>query len=218
MDTPPIRCYQHQMREHDLVGIVLVAGLVVFFVGAAGWRAAYDRPLRETLPVIHTDRRRRAWIHVWMIPAMFLTSAGVLGLAGVVADGLAATLVLMAGAAYALGAVCWIASLAFRLTVVPWGAERAVEAGEPPDGFPALDGWAGSLYVVHMASAYVVFAALGAAVLVDDLLPRWVGWTGIVWGLGFLAGFVATRFEGPFNPPIWAHLYTFLIGVMLLAS
>jgi len=204
------------MQEHELVGIVLVAGLVVFFIGAGGWKLVYDQPMREALPVIHVDRRRRAWIHLWMIPAMFLTSAGVVGLAAVVGDGVAVALSLMAGIVYALGAVCWVASLAFRLTVVPWAAEQTVDRGDLPEGFAALDSWAGSLYSIHMVSAYVAFAILGAAVLVDGELPRWSGWVGIVGGIVFSIGFLATRREGPFNPPFWAHLYTGMIGILLL--
>lgn len=204
------------MQEHELVGIVLVAGLVVFLVGAGGWKLVYDQPMREALPVIHVDRRRRAWIHMWMIPAMFLTSAGVLGLAAVVGDGVAVVLSLMAGIVYALGAVCWVASLAFRLTVVPWAAEQTVERGDLPEGFAALDSWSGSLYAVHMVSAYVAFAILGAAVLADGELPRWAGWVGIVGGMLYAIGFLATRREGPFNPPAWAHLYTAMIGILLL--
>jgi hypothetical protein len=206
------------MQANGLVGVVLVAGLVVFLVGAGAWKRVYDQPVLEALPAIHVDRRRRAWIHGWMIPAMFLTSAGVLGLAVVVGDGVAVVLVLMAGTVYALGAVCWVVSLAFRLTVVPWAAEVTVESGRPPAGFLALDRWSGSLYAVHMVSAYLAFAMLGAAVLLDGELARWAGWTGIAGGLLFAGGFLATRREGPFNPPAWAHLYTGLLGVLLLAS
>jgi hypothetical protein len=204
------------MQAHELVGIVLVAGLVVFLVGAGAWKLVYDQPMSEALPVIHVDRRRRAWIHLWMIPAMFLTSAGVLGLAAVVGDDVAVVLSLMAGTVYALGAVCWVVSLAFRLTVVPWAAEQLVDRGDLPEGFAALDRWSGSLYAVHMVSAYVAFAILGAVVLVDGELPRWAGWVGIVAGMAFAAGFLATRREGPFNPPAWAHLYTAMIGILLL--
>ncbi len=173
------------MQVHALVGVILVAGLVVFLIGAGGWKLVDDQPMREALPVIHTDRRRRAWIHLWMIPAMFLTSAGMFGLAAVVGEGVAATLSLMAGVVYALGAVCWIVSLAFRLTVVPLAAEQTVERGEMPEGFAALDSWA--------------------------------GWVGIVGGILFAAGFLATRREGPFNPPFWAHPYTAMIGILLLS-
>jgi hypothetical protein len=206
------------MQAPDLVGVVLIAGMVVFLVGAGGWRLEYEKPPEESLPLIHADRRRRAWIHLWMIPAMFLTTAGLVGVVPVMRDDRAVVLAAMAAAVYALGAVCWVASLAFRLTVVPWGAARTAEDGRPPEGFLALDRWAGSLYVVHMASAYAAFALIGPAVLADGQLPGWVGWLGLGWGVVFLAGFVITRFSGPFNPPFWAHTYTALVGGMLLAA
>jgi hypothetical protein len=142
------------VRAHDVVGVALVAGLVALLIGAGGWRLAYEQPLAEALRVIHADRRRRAWIHLWMIPAVF----------------------------------------------------------------PPLDRWAGSLYAVHMASAYAASAVIGWAVLLAGELASWVGWLGIVGGLGFLAGFVATRFAGPFNPPFWAHTYTGALGVLLLLA
>lgn len=198
-----------------LVGWTLLAGMVVFLVGAAGWRLAYEQPLAESLRVIQADRRRRTWIHVWMIPALFVTTAGLAGLTLVVDGATGTLLAVMAAALYGLGAVPWVVSLAFRLTVVPWAAERTVADGAVPDGFAALDAWAGSLYVIHMVAAYMTFAVLGAALL-DSALPSWVGWLGIAWGVAFTLGFAATRAAGPFNPPIWAHAYTGLVGVVVL--
>ena len=48
------------MNSSVLAGGVLVAGLVIFLAGAAAWRLEYQRPLQESLPVIHRDRRRWA--------------------------------------------------------------------------------------------------------------------------------------------------------------
>jgi hypothetical protein len=202
-----------------VVGWTLVAGFVTFLIGAAGWRMAYEQPLEESLKVVASDRRRRAWIHLWMIPAMFVTLAGVAGVPLIVrGDAVATVVAVMAATTYASGAVCFIVSLVFRLTVVPWAAERTVADGRVPDPFPALDAWAGSLYVVHMASAYASFSLLGLAVLANGFLSPWVGWTGIALGLGSLAGFAATRGAGPFNPPILAHLYTLILGLVVLTA
>jgi hypothetical protein len=206
------------MDAEGVVGLVLVAGMVLFMIGAGAWRLEYDRPLVEALHAIHPDRRRRAWIHVWMVIAMLTTPAGLAAWVVVVADPVARVLLALAATAYGLGAAGWIVNLVFRLAVVPWAAERTVETGAPPDGFAELDRWAGMLYVVHMASAYAVFAVLGGAVLAGGVLPTWLGWLGIVWGPVFLVGFVATRFEGPFNPPFWAHLYPGVAGVVLLTT
>ena len=199
-----------------MVGSVLVAGLAVFLVGAGAWRLEYQSPPQESLPAIHRDRRRWTWIHVWMVAGVLVTCAGLAGLAVILEEPTARVLAAMAAAVYVSGGICWIASLAFRLTVVRWAAEQAVTVGEAPDGFAAYDRWAGALYCVHMLTAYVASAVLGIAVLVSDALPTWLGWTGVGWGLAFAAGLVATRFAGPFNPPFWAHLYTGAIGISLL--
>ena len=196
-----------------IAGVVLIAGLVVFMVGAVGWRLAYERPFAEVASLIHADRRRRAWIHVWMLVAMFLTPAGVAAFAlRPEQESLAG----MATVTYALGAASAVGFLTFRLAVVPWAAEQTVASGSPPPGFLAMNSWAGLLYVVHMIASYVTFVVLGSAVLRSDELPQWAGWLGVAWGSAFLAGFVATRFAGPFNPPFWAHTYTAVLGVLLL--
>jgi hypothetical protein len=201
----------------EIVGGVLVGGFVVFFIGAVAWRLDYERPAEESLPLIHADRRRRAWIHVWMLAAMFITPAGLFGFAQLPELHDVAPAATMAAVVYTIGAACMVAFLCFRLTVVPGAAERMVADGKPPDGYSALEAWAGSLYVTHMLASYAVFALLGATVLPSDL-PPWAGWVGLGMGAAFLTGFVATRFAGPFNPPFMAHLYPTLLGIVLLLT
>jgi hypothetical protein len=212
------RCHDAGVDGLVLAGGVLVAGLGIFLVGAAAWRLAYERPLQQSLPLIREDRRRRAWIHTWMIAAVVVTPAGLAGLAVALEERTAMVLAAMSAAVYLSGAVCWLVSLAFRLTVVPWAAERTVTDAHVPDGFAAYDRWAGTLYTVHMLTAYLGSVVLGTAVLASEGLPTWLGWTGIGWGVTFAAGFVATRFAGPFNPPIFAHLYTGAVGAVLVLA
>jgi hypothetical protein len=108
------------MDARSLVGAALVAGLVIFMVGAVRWKLAYDQPFEQALPIVHADRRRRVWIHVWMIIAMLVTPAGLAGLATLPADGTGRALAAMAAAVYAIGAAAWVVSLVFRLTVGAW--------------------------------------------------------------------------------------------------
>ncbi len=204
------------MGSETVVGGFLVAGFVVFLTGAVRWRLAYEQA--DALPLIHTDRNRRLWIHLWMLPAMFITSAGVAGFGVLMDTRSGAVAAAMGAVVYVLGAMAMIVHLAFRLTVVPWAAERYVEDGATPGGFDVLERWAGLLYVVHMTASYAAFVLLGAAVLASDTVPQWAGRLGVGLGIACLAGFVVTRFAGPFNPPILAHTYTALLGVVLLAT
>ncbi len=204
------------MDATTVVGTTLVAGMVIFLVGAGGWRMAYEQDMPDALRVIADDGRRRSWIHLWMLPAMAVTSGGVAALAVVVDDAAARAWVVVAAVVYGLGAVCWMVSLVFRLSVVPWAAERTVADGVVPEVFPPLDTWASWLYGTHMVSAYAAFGLLGIAMLTSGLVAPWAGWVGVVGGPLYAAGIIATRFAGPFNPPFWAHVYTGLLGVLLL--
>lgn len=204
------------MEPTTIVGGTLVTGLVVFLVGAAAWRVAYEQPLEDALRVIADDRRRRSWIHLWMLPAMAVTPAGITALAFVVEDPAAQVWAVLGAVVYGVGAVCWVVSLLFRLAVVPWVAARTVADGVVPTWFVPLNDWASWLYGAHMTTAYAAFALLGAAALASPLFAPWVGWVGVVGGPVFLVGIVATRFAGPFNPPFWAHLYTGVLGATLL--
>jgi hypothetical protein len=206
------------MEGGVLTGGVLVAGLTIFFVGAAAWRLEYDRPLQESLPAVHRDSHRWTWIHVWMVAGLTVTTAGLAALSMALPEAPARVLAAMGLAVYLLGAICWLASILFRLTVVPWAAERLVSEGHLPDGFVAYDRWATALYIVHMLSAYAAASVLGVAALASDAFPDWLGWSGVAWGLTFGAGMVLTKFAGPFNPPLWAHVYTATLGVALLVG
>ena len=70
---------------------------------------------------------------------MLATPAGLAGLAVILEERTATILTAMTAALYVSGGVCWIASLAFRLTVVPWAAEQTVTVGDVPNGFAAND-------------------------------------------------------------------------------
>jgi len=207
------------MADARLVGGVLVVGLAAFMVGAVRWRIAYEGSPETALPAIHADRRRRAWIHSWMIAGLLVTSAGLAGLATVVDTGTSRAAAAMCAAAYGLGVACMVVSLAYRLTVVPWAAAHAVSDGHPREGFVAWDTWAGTLYRIHMLTSYLTFALLGVAVLADTELPTAVGWLGLVWGLSFAIGFaVPGRHQVAFYPPFWALTYPAVVGVGLIAA
>lgn len=205
------------MDAGTVTGWTLVAGLVVFLVGAVRWRIDYEGPTEDTLPLIHADRRRRTWIHLWMIAAMFVTPAGLAGYSASVEPGASQSAAWAATLVYAVGAAAFVVSLTFGLTVTPWAAERAVTDGAPPDVYGALAAWAGTLHLVHMFSAYAAFVVLGAAVLADDGLPAWPGWLGLVWGLlSALLLAAGGRFRYVVQPPFWAHTVTAALGVALL--
>jgi len=204
------------MAPIDWTGVVLVAGLVAFLTGAVFWKpAVYQQALPQALAAMAKDAARLRWIQSWMMVGIGTTTLGVALLARRIdLDGehLWSTL---GAACFALGAPLMLVSLAFGLTVRPWAADETVAKGEVPRGYEALDRFAGLLMATHMVTAYASWAFLGAALLRSGTVPAWLGWSGVGAGSLFAVGFVAFR-GGPFAPPFLAHVYTAVIGIVLL--
>ena len=66
-----------------------------------------------------------------------------------------------------------------------------------------------------MLLSYGAFALFGGAMLGGSVFPAWLGWIGVASGLIGLVGFVVTS-GGPFAPPIIAHSFGLLAGIVLL--
>lgn len=195
-----------------LVGWLLVTGFVAFMVGAGGWRLQYEQPPEQSLPVMHADRGRLRWIHWWMIPAVVLTASGLGGLA-LVADDAG---VGVAAAGYGLGAVLWIAELAFRLTVGEWAAEHTSATGEVPELYLPLAQWAGLGHAIHMATAYLTAVPLAWGAWNAGLIAGWLAWAGTIWAVVLAALFLVPRIRFIAAPPFWAHVFTFAVGLSIL--
>lgn len=200
------------IRVQDVVGWLLVSGLVIFLVGAARWSLQYEQPLEISLPLKASATKRLRWIHYWMMGGVALTTVGLAATAqfaqspwGVVAAVL-----------YALGAAAWLVAITFRLTVEEWAAAETVKTGIVPPVYPPLTAWARGMYSVHMMTAYISAIPLAIVVVSQDLGPTWLGWGGGIWGAASATGFVVTRGAGFFSPPILAHLFTFAVGLALL--
>lgn len=195
-----------------VVGWVLIGGFVSFMIGASRWRVEYEQPLELALPIMHADRARMRSIHVWMLPALFLTPAGLGGLAVLSGEpGVA-----LASTAYTVGAVLWAGTLVFRLSVGEWAAERTSVDGRVPDIYPPFARMAGFGHFAHMLSAYLTAVPLGWAAAGADLIPDWLAWAGSIWGgaLAVLFLIPVTRFVAA--PPFWAHTFTLAVGIALL--
>jgi hypothetical protein len=80
-------------------------------------------------------------------------------------------------------------------------------------GLPA--GLLGALIRIFVVLSFVGQAAFGAAILQTGLLPAWMGWTTVIWHLGWLA--LMLRADDPYYP--FMHLaLPVLAGIWLLAK
>jgi hypothetical protein len=72
------------------------------------------------------------------------------------------------------------------------------------------------LIVIYVGLAFLGQAAIGAALLQSALLAAWVGWTTLIWNVGWL---VILPIVSPHDLyyPILHHMMPLLIGIMLVA-
>jgi hypothetical protein len=197
-------------------GTLLVAAFGVFLMGAGFWLVhEFEQPLSARLRAVAAHRRRWIWIHAWMLAGTLVSVLAVASLVRLLRDeggGLPAAAGL---AAFASGCLAFLVSLVFGLTATPRAAAETVRTSAVPLAYQTRHRLANALYVSHMLLSYVAFAVLGVAMLRGSLFPTWLGWTGVASGAAGVIGFTLMR-GGPFGPPIIAHSFGLLVGIVLL--
>jgi hypothetical protein len=199
-------------------GWFLIAGFVVFFVGAAGWLPAEfeARPLPEMLRHVAEREGRWLWIHIWMAAGVIISIAGLVAWTELQRQSGERLMTPIASNLFVVGAVLWLLAMALRVTVGVWAAREAL-AGSMPAIYPSVHRLAGSLHGAHMALSYVTFIALGYGVLRSGIVPALAGWIGIAAGAVGVIAFVGLRI-GLLGMPFLALTYPFALGVLLLRA
>ena len=203
--------------ELQAVAGLLIGGFVIFLVGAALWRMDYQSELPEALQAIAKSPGRWRWIHAWMIAGVAVTIIGLAALALVMAASDEPVYGAAGGALFAVGGIVWLVGASWRITWLLRAAVETAETGSIPAGADAWTEWFGALHTTHLLSAYLSWTLIGSAVIASDLAPLWVGWLGIGLGVVGAVGYIVLK-GGPFAPPILAHLYTLILGIMLLIT
>lgn len=197
-------------------GTLLVAAFAVFLVGAGFWLVReFEQPLAEMLRAVEARRRRWIWIHAWMMAGTLVSVVAVASLVRLLRDDGGGLLATTGFAAFASGCVAFLVSIAFRLTATTRAAAETVHTSAVPLAYPSRHRFASALYIGHMLLSYAAFSVLGGAMLGGSLFPTWLGWTGVTGGVVGLVGFTLMR-GGPFAPPIIAHSFGLLVGIVLL--
>jgi len=93
-----------------------------------------------------------------------------------------------------------------------WAAQETARTAALPEFYVPLTLWTHALFVIYTVLAFSALAAYGGAVLSTRVLPHWVGWLAIVYGLAGLALVGVTGDADPF-----LHLVLpLVIGILLL--
>jgi hypothetical protein len=203
--------------QADIAGWALIAGPVMFMIGAACWNPKlFQGELDAVIRNVSTRRFRWAWIHAWMAIGLVGTTGGILTWHSVqvawpptVAAAVAAMLFLLATGAFLVG-------MAVRHGV-DGAAASAVSAGQAvPAG---LETWQAFLATIHSTYVYLANAsaiALGVSAIWADPRLVGVGWAGIIMGALFMVGY---RVAPPwFAPPFIPTVFPLVLGIAVLVA
>ena len=202
------------------VGALLVAGLVVALVEVFPYRwggytgAFWALPLEDKVDHVGANLRWWWWISVTTVATTALVSAGVFGLAGLLADEGEAPLALAGVGAFVVGLAAWVPASILQSAALPRAAADRTTSGELPPWLAPLweAGWIAELTWIVMAN--VAYVALGAAILSSSLLAHWVAWVAIVGGAALAGGVLVLR-KGF---PQLTLLVPFVVGIAVLIT
>ncbi len=204
--------------ERRFTGLALVLGCVLFLTGASlpvtdnTGTFIYSLPPQQWLGVVSTHPTLWWWVNVLIISGTLVTLLGFVQLTTLLrgaGDQAFSHLGLMA---LLFGAVLVVIQLAFHLSVDFSAAEETARTGVIPAFYVPLTAWTVALFAVYTILTFLAALAYGGALVFTRLLPRWLGWTTIVYSLAGLGLFAVTRDM----PPLFHSLLPIVMGILLL--
>lgn len=186
------RTIQHPAR---FAGILLVCSFLILILAliiliASGAFPAFSAGLQGSLA------EKASYADTFRLLNLFWTAGWIVQLLGF---GLLTRLLLLAGdeslaipafIAVFVAAILGILHGSFHMSVETWAAAEAARTGSAPAVYEPLRAWIGTAfrvaYVVHLAGT----AGFGLGILHARLLPPWVGWVSLGWGILWLVGYL----------------------------
>ena len=200
-------------------GIILILGCCVF-LGSLGLMPRdstgnfmVNLPPRGQLLVIAAQTTLFQWSFSLIISGIIVTLLGLAMLTMLLRDAGDVTFSYLALIAFLFGDILLVIFIAFPLGIAPLAAQETARTGVIPDYYVQLTLWTQPLFVIYTILAFSALVAYGGAILSTRVLPHWVGWLCIVYGL---AGLVLAGFNGGNVPPFLHYLIPMVIGVLLL--
>jgi hypothetical protein len=174
------------------VGLLLVSGLALVAVESVGYsRGGYDSafwklPLDDKLDHVVDHRWEWWWISIWELVGLFLMTAGMFGLAGLLGEAGSTTIHLVALGGYLIAAFAWVFGLIVQSASVSQAASQRSESGRTPSWIHPF--WqAGYLAEgVWIVGANLAYTLIGLSILQTGLVAGWAGWSVVV-GSGLIA-------------------------------
>ncbi len=173
-----------------VAGGLLVAGIVPLAIGVALFIGRAGTAGGEPRSPAHF-----AWERGSILTAVILTALGLVALEALLRNTAGEPLGRIGTSAYFLGAVVLVTAEALSLS----------ESGT--SSYP--------LIVVYVMTALLGQAAVGGALVQSGLLPAWVGWSAVIWNLGWLVVLPLVTPQDMYYP-VLHHVIPLAVGAALL--
>ena len=181
----------HNLSMARAAGLILILGSVSNFV--AVWmfsvRTRALSPSAVRHPVFVTER-------IFIVAAVIITALGFVLLEGAFRDQNGHVLAKLGATAYLLGAI-----------LITTGELLGLNLGGDVREF-------GPMYVVI---SFLAQACIGGAILLSRIAPTWIGWTALVWSIGWLVLLPVVSPIGIYFP-VLHHVVPLVLGVALLTK
>jgi hypothetical protein len=203
---------------HRFTGLTLLLGSVLGLAGAgmpvgdSKGIPIYSLPFQQWPRIIFDHPLLWQWAALLFLSGIVVTILGLDMLSRLLRDAGDRTFSRLGLITFVFGAVLWVIMLAFRLGLDPWAAQQTARTGVVPDYYMPLIVWTHTLLAIYTVLAFAALVAYAGAVLSTGVLPHWVGWIALVYGLAGLGFF---GFTGD-SYPLMHHLLPILMGILLL--
>lgn len=204
--------------QYRFTGITLIVGCLLFFAGASmpltdiRGNFIWGLPPRGWLLVIFAHPVLWQWTNLLLLGGSIVILLGLAMLTITLRAAGDRVLAPLGFSAFFFGTLLWVIQLAFRLSVDLWAAQETGKTGVVPHVYEPLNLWIRFLFVIYGVLAQSGMVAYGAALLFPRVLPKWLGWTNIVFSL---AGLSLLAFTGD-APPFLYYLMPIVMGILLL--
>ena len=170
-------------------GVVLILSTLIYHGGLAFLfaRAQFGEvlnlPRREKLLIIARHPKEYRWGFRIILIGWIVAALGYVMLTALLRDAGDPIISTLASVLFLMGIVSAIAFWALSLTANVLAAEETARTTMVPEYYKVLEMSAESLLGVYQMLALLATAGFGWALLQTGMLPSWVGWVTVGWGL-----------------------------------
>lgn len=204
--------------ERRFTGLLLILGCLLYYAAVgliprdAQGNFIVTLPPRAALLVIAAQTPLLQWSASLFLSGIVITALGFALLTRLLWDSGERTCSLLALIASLLGVMLFVIYLSFWVGVEPIAAQETASTGMVPDYYVPLTMWTTALFRIYTVLAFSALALFGGALLLSRMLPRWLSWTALLYGLAGLGLFVYVHDI----PPFVHYLLPIVMGILLL--